>query len=1086
MRKFLISIYGNSHYANVRIFPRSYFIPLFFFFAFGIVNAKNLASGALNVRMLANVSHSNWVVQQTQVNGTITDEAGVPLPGASIVEKGTTNGTQADFDGNYTLEIADANAVLVISYIGFETQEIPVGVQSTVDASLQPSTSQLDEVVVVAYGTQSRRKVTTAVSNLGGEEIAELPVVRAEQALQGRVSGVNVVQSGVPGANPTVRIRGLGSVLNSDPLFVIDGIPVGQGGLNDVSPDAIEDITVLKDAASTAIYGSRGANGVILVTTKKGRQGPGKLTFKSYYGVQKVPERRRYDLLNTDQYINFTLDDFIVEPARFDDYDFATQDFRVGSPSEEFRGVETDWQDAVMPVGAIREYQLGLSGGSENVTYNLGGGYFEQDGTIVNTHFKRINFNANIQANLGKFKMGSSIILSRNSQNEPEGQGISVRRALQMMPYIPVRDASRPGGFRASDNADGADPFQPVLLEVLRDDEQTSTKVLLTAYGQYEILPGLNARLNLAGESAFIQQQNFRPTYNAGEIGFNQNPNPEFLRRKITFVSPIATATLNYNKEIGDHNIDLLGGYEIQTFRNERVTAQTTTLANENIRNPALSPAENQLAEVVVTETGIISWFGRFNYDYKGKYLLGGSIRRDQSSVFSPEDNVGIFPSLSAGWTISEEGFFEGLRETVTNLKLRGSWGINGNTATGAYTWDPTVVANLDYNLGNGNIVTGLTQDALFNRGLQWEEVEKFNVGLDAEFFGGKLYFSGEYFKNTANDLIIRVPLPNSAGVDNNPLANVGSVENSGWDFSVSYTEQSNEFKWKVDAVASIVDNEVTSLGADESASIFGENFQNTGAAQTRAAVGQPIGHYFGLRTDGIYQTQAEVDADNARAAQLTGDPGATRQGTDVGPGDIRYQDINGDGVVTGEDRENIGHYLPDFTLGLNTTMSYKNFDLAMNWQGSFGFENLHSNRYYTEGMTRLFNMGTQVLDAWTPTNTNTTIPRTFGVNPETGAREARQANAVLSDRWVEDGDFVRLQFVTLGYTFPELRDSPFSKLRLYAQAQNLLTFTGYTGYNPEVQGRVSNANDALFSQGVDDSTIPVPTTLILGLEIAF
>ncbi|WP_430908271.1 SusC/RagA family TonB-linked outer membrane protein [Maribacter sp. 2-571] len=1023
--------------------------------------------------------------QDTRVSGTIVDQDGVPLPGASVVEMGTTNGTQTDFDGNYSLEVG-SDAVLLISYIGYESQEIAVNGQTTINATLQPGTSQLDEVVVVAYGVQSRRKVTTAVANLGGEEIAELPVVRAEQALQGRVSGVNVVQSGVPGANPTVRIRGLGSVLNSDPLFVIDGIPVGQGGLNDVAPDAIEDITVLKDAASTAIYGSRGANGVVLVTTKKGKRGPGKLTFKSYYGIQKVPERRRYDLLNTDQYINFTLNDFIVEPARFDDYDFDEMDFRVGSPSEEFRGVETDWQDAVMPLGGIQEYQLGFSGGTDNVTYNLGGGYFEQDGVIVNSYFKRINFNANIQANLGKFKMGSSIILSRNSLNEPEGDGISIRRSLQMMPYIPVRDASRPGGFRGTDNADGADPFQPVLRESLIDDEQTSTKVLVTAFGQYEVANGLFAKLAVAGESAFIQSQFFLPTYNAGEIGFNQNPVATYQRTKTTFVSPILTATLNYNKDFGDHNLDLLGGYEIQTFRNERVRAEATALPNENIRNPALSPGEDQRAEVVLEETGIISYFGRLNYDYKGKYLLGASIRRDQSSRFAPDDNVGIFPSASAGWTISEEGFFEGLRETVTNLKLRGSWGINGNTATGAYTWDPTVVANLDYDLGDGSVVTGLTQNALFNTRLQWEEVEKINVGLDAEFFGGKFYFSGEYFKNTANDLIISVPIPNSTGVDNRPLANVGSVENSGWDFSAGYTNQDNELKWSVSAVASLVDNEVTSLGGDESASIFGENFQNTGAPQTRAVVGEPIGHYFGLRTDGIYQTQAEIDADNARAAQLTGDSNATRQGADVGPGDIRYQDINGDGVVTGEDRVNIGHYLPDFTIGLNTNMSYKNFDLAMNWQGSFGFEVLHSNRYYTEGMTRLFNMGTEVLNAWTPENTNTDIPRTFGINQETGAREARQANAVLSDRWVENGDFVRLQFVTLGYTFPELKNSPFSKLRLYAQAQNLLTFTGYSGYNPEVQGRVSNPNDALFSNGVDDSAIPVPSTFILGVEVAF
>lgn len=1077
MRKIRLSINEKKKLTNGQTFLRKHLIPVFVLFAFGIVEGKSLAKTSNDVSKSSIISYSGVDFQQTQINGTVIDEAGMPLPGASIVEKGTTNGTQTDFDGNYTLEIENDDTVLVISYVGFETREVAVGGQSTIDVSLEPSSSQLDEVVVVAYGTQSRRKVTTAISNLGGEEIAELPIVRAEQALQGRVSGVNVTGNGTPGSNPTVRIRGLGSVLNSDPLFVIDGIPVGQGGLNDVNPQNIQDITILKDAASTAIYGSRGANGVVLITTKKGKIGPAKMNFSSYYGVQKVPDNRRYDLLNTDQYINFAVNDFglPVIPTRFDDYDFAAQDFRPGSPSAEFRGVETDWQDAVMPVGAIQDYYLGFSGGTENVTYNLGGGYFEQDGTIVNSYFKRISFNANIQANLGKFKLGSSVILSRNSSNSPDGG--SIRQSLQMMPYIPVRDPNKLGGFRASDNADGADPFQPIIRNVLVDDEETSTKVLVTAFGQYEVFDGLYAKLQLAAESASIQQQNFIPTFNAGEVNFNQNFNPEFLRRQINYVSPVATATLNYNKDIGDHNIDLLGGYEIQTFSNERITAQATFLPNENVRNPANSGVESQRAEVTREERGIISWFGRLNYDYKAKYLIGASIRRDQSSIFAPDENTGIFPSVSAGWTISEEGFFEGLRGTVSNLKFRGSWGINGNTATGAYTWDPTVTANLDYNLPDGSTIPGLTQNALFNRNLQWEEVEKINLGLDAEFFDGKLYFSGEYFKNTANDLIIPVPLPNSAGVDNNPLANVGSVENRGWDFSAGYAEQGGEFKWAVDANASIVKNEVTSLGEDESASISGPNFQNTGSPATRAEVGEPIGFYFGYETDGIYQTQGEVDADNAAAAAISGDPTTTRQGAAIGPGDIRFQDFNGDGVITGEDRVNIGHYLPNFTAGLNTSMSYKNFDLAMNWQGNFGFEILHSNRYYTEGMTRLFNMGTQVLNAWTPTNTNTDIPSATGQT---------QANAVLSDRWVEKGDFVKLRFVTLGYTFPELKNSPFSKLRLYVQAQNLLTFTGYSGYDPEVLGNSTNPGETLFRNGIDDNSVPVPRTMILGVEIAF
>ena len=352
--------------------------------------------------------------QQSTITGTVTDEAGLPLPGASVVVKGTTNGTQTDFDGNFSIEVASGDAVLTISYIGYEAKEISVGNQEIIDVVLSESASALDEVVVVGYGTQKSRKVTTAVSKVTGEEIAEQPVVSADQAIQGRASGVNVVGGGNPGQNPTIRIRGLGSALNSDPLIVVNGVPVGQGALNDISPNNIEDISILKDAASTAIYGSRGANGVILVTTKKGKIGKSKLSLSSYYGVQDIPEGTKYDLLNTDQYINFAQNSFGVSAPRFDDYDFAAMEFRRGTPSEEFIGVETDWQDAVLDGGSIQNYYLDYSTGNENITANVGVGYFEQDGLSTDTYLNRVTVNTNIQANLGdRFKMGFSSILSR-------------------------------------------------------------------------------------------------------------------------------------------------------------------------------------------------------------------------------------------------------------------------------------------------------------------------------------------------------------------------------------------------------------------------------------------------------------------------------------------------------------------------------------------------------------------------------------------------------------------------------------------------------------------------------------------------
>lgn len=1019
------------------------------------------------------------VFQQFKITGTVKDDTGVPLAGASVIEKGTANGTQTDFDGNFVLEATNSNAVLVVSYIGFETQEIQVNGQSTIDVTLNSGVSSLDEVVVIGYGTQKRRKVTTAISRMDGTDIADLPVTSADQALQGRVSGVYIAGSGNPGVNPTVRIRGLGSVLNSDPLFVINGIPVGQGALNDVHPDNIQDITVLKDASSTAIYGSRGANGVILITTKKGSKGVGKLSFSTYYGVQSIPENSRYDLLNTDQYINFARNTFGSTALRFDDYDFAAGQFRTGTASEEFIGVETDWQDEVLQGGPIQDYYLNYSGGSENISYNVGGGYFNQDGVLINTYFRRANLNTNFEARLGKrFKIGQSLILSRSVSNKDTRNVI--QEAIQMMPYIPVRDADRLGGFRGPDFADGADPFQPVLHSTLIEDEETATKVFATAYAQYELFDGLDIKLQAGIENTNTQFGRFEPTYNAGEIAFNQNDNPTFSRFSSIYLSPVLTGTLNYNKSFGDHSFDVVAGYERQTFNTETIAATATFLPNENVKNPANSPVDRQLSSVVVQKTGIISWFGRLNYDYKDKYLLSASVRRDQSSVFAPENNVGVFPAVSAGWRISSENFFEGLSGTVSDLKLRASWGINGNTAVGAYTWDPVIFAGLNYVLGeNQNPATvsdALVTNTLFNRDLQWESVNKTNIGLDAEFLNGKIYFNFDWFSNRSEDLIIQVPIPSSLGYDGSPLGNVGEVENRGFEFTLGYSEQETALKWNLDANMSFVQNEVISLGAGEDSNLSGPNFANTSTPATRAEVGQPIGFYYGWQVDKIYQNQGEIDSDNAQAASISGDPSNTRQGTNIAPGDIRFKDLNEDGVINADDRANLGHYLPDFTLGVNASFKYKNFDLTANFQGAFGFEILHQNRFWTEGMHRLFNMGTPVLDAWSPTNTNTNVPR-----PNI---DGASNNTRMSDRWVEDGDYLRLKFLTLGYTFPDFKNNPFSKLRIYGQAQNLLTFTGYSGYDPEVQGR--GGTNALFYNGIDNNVIPNPRTLIVGLEVSF
>lgn len=1020
--------------------------------------------------------------QERMITGTVLDDMGTPLPGATVAIPGTATGTVTDLEGQYSIRVSQDADRITFSFIGFNTLEVAIDQRSVIDVQLETDVQSLDEVVVVVgYGTQKSSKVTTAVSRMAGKDVAQLPVTSADQALQGRVSGVFISGSGAPGRNPTVRIRGIGSALGSDPLFVVDGIIVGQNALNEIHPDNIEDISV-EDAASTAIYGSRGANGVILITTKKGTPGMSKLSISAYYGWQSLPESKKYDLLNTDQYINFAQNTYGISAPRFDDYDFASKSFRAGTPSEEFTGVETDWQDAVLPGGPIQDYYLNYQGGTEKISYSVGGGFFDQDGLLVNTYFRRASLNTNIQAKVNdRLKIGQSMILSRSVSNQDFRT--PVIEAIQMMPYIPVYDASRKGGFRGPDFAENADPFQPVLHSSIVDDEQTATKLFATAFAEIKLLEPLSFRFQAGLENSLTQKRDFVPSFDAGQVLFNVNESARFGRTDEIYLSPILTGTFNYTESFGGHTLSAIVGYERQIQDLESISSGTNLLPNESILNPGIAPIESQTSSRYVQRKGIISWFSRVNYDFEDKYLLSASIRRDQSSVFAPDYNVGYFPSASFGWRVSEESFFTPASVLFSDLKFRASWGITGNTALPAYTWDPVTFTDIRYNLADDQIVQGLTTNAIFNERLRWEETKMTNLGLDFEMLQGRIYGSLEWFKKSTDGLIVRVPVSYSTGIEVSPLSNIGDVDNQGFEIALGITDQKSIVKWNLDVNASYITNEVKKVGVDEEANVSGPVFWNTSSPATRAEAGEPLGFYYGWKVDKIYQDQAEINADNQAAADATGDASATRQGPDIAPGDIRCKDLNGDGIIDGDDRTNIGHYLPDWTLGINGSASYKNFDVSMNITGAFGFELLHANRYYTEGMTRLFNMGTEVLDAWSEDNKNTNIPR---ANAEAGTNNAR-----LSDRWVEKGDYVRLRFLTVGYTLPEIPGT--STIRIYGQAQNLLTFTKYTGYDPEVQGKPSynsnageNGDNPIFYNGVDDGMVPNPRTFILGLEVTF
>ncbi len=1008
--------------------------------------------------------------QDRAVTGTVEGDEEGPLPGVNILVKGTSTGTVTDIEGNYRINVDSDDAVLVFSAVGYTTEEQTVGSQSSIDVVMVPDIQSLSEVVVVGYGNQERAKVSSAISSVGGEELADLPVPSPEQALQGRIPGINITGSGDPGRSASIRIRGIGSTRNSSPLVVIDGVPVGQGRLKEVHPNNIGSISVLKDAASSAIYGSRAANGVILVTTKDGEAGPPKFSYQSYYGVQDVPNQ--YDLLNAQQYLNFGRDYMSRSdggiPARFNDL------------GEEFAGVDTDWQAETLPGGPIQDHYLRASGGSETFKYNLGGGYFSQDGTVVNTYFRRASFNINTSANLNRLKVGQSLIAARSVQNSPNDGPIF--NALRMMPYIPVRyspefSEGRKGGFRGPDGAEGSDPFQPVLFNEIINDEQNQWTIFGTAFAEYEFFDGFSYRFQGGLDYRNTNGQRYEPTYNAGEVNFNVEVFPNLQKTNNFVVSTILTHQLNYAKTFGDHSLDVVAGYERQITEGENIRAQSDSLNNENVLNVGNSLPKFQFSESGAFQTGIESLFGRLNYDYLGRYLITLSLRRDQASQFGPDVNVGIFPAVSAAWRPIDEPFLSGLTTVFSDLKLRASWGINGNTSIDAYGWDPVTNANYNYSF-NDQVQSGLTVRELFNRNIAWEEVRKINVGLDAELLEGKLAIVLEYFNNRVNDLVINAPIPISTGIDVLPLANIGDMENRGFEVGVGFSERSGEVEWSLQGNLGYVENELVSLGGED-ATIAGPTFVNTGEPSTWSEQGEPVGFYYGYRVDKIYQTQAEIDADNAAAVAA----GEEAYQANAAPGDIRFLDLDGNGTIDGDDRTNLGHYLPPINYGLVGNVAYKGVDFSVTLQGVQGNEILHANRFYTEGMTRLFNMGTEVLNAWTPENTNTSIPRAIPNDPNRNAR--------ISDRYIEDGSFLRVKFLTVGYSLPESVLSVFgegslSKVRFYFTSTNLLTLTGYSGYDPEVQGESGNEQESIFRAGVDQGNIPQMRSFIGGIQIEF
>ncbi len=1048
----------------------------------GSLYVKNSPKEYMEIRRVPSSASQSAFQQELDitVGGRVTDESSNPIPGANVLIKGTTVGTSTDADGRFSISVPDANSTLVISFIGYVSKEVTVGNQTEINVMLEADVRQLGEVVVVGYGTQKKASVTGSIASVYAEEIRQQPVVNISQALQGRVAGVTVVNNGAPGEAPLIRVRGVGTINNASPLFVVDGFPTSD--INSFNPKDIESVDVLKDASAAAIYGSRAANGVILITTKRGANNTKlSVNFDSYYGVEQP--WRKLDLLNTEQYIDFATD--LMTNA--DIYKQETKaptdpDVVIGSSiptrireggldlpihsgtSQTFRQTNTNWQDEMFQTGRIQQHKVELTGGSATSRMFASVGYFEQEGIMLGTGYQRGDLRVNSDHNVSKrVTVGQNFYIAYDERKVEQQAGgrTQLQHIFRSSPYFPVYNPDNYGGFFGAQGVDGSDPENPVRIAAQDKQNQQRLKFLGNAYVDVKIFDFLSYRFQAGLDYVDYTQRTHLPAYSTGNGGYSNRAVASVNQNRQNFASVLLTNQLTFNKTFGKHSLNATVVAEQQTNNFTQVSGAGENPLSNDIEEPvALSKVSFSGNR---SQSALISYIARVNYEFGNRYLIGASYRRDGSSRFSPDNRWGNFPAVSVGWRVSEEPFMA-VDNIFSDIKVRASYGITGNNQSGDYAWISTISGNqiYEFDVAAGTASTGYTIRALANPLITWESTYMTNVGLDLGIINNQLTFSVDYFNNKTTDMIIQRPIPLSYGYDTAPFDNVGEVVNKGFEFELGYDKSEGDLTFNASANVSMVRNEVLSLG-DEGTTIaqgdwYGDNL-------TLTKVGQPIGFFNGDIYDGLFQAgESSPMQPNAR------------------PGDIRFKDVDGNGELNSDDKVNIGHFLPDFTYGVNLSANWKGFDATLFLQGVSGNEIYSVVKYDLEGMTRLFNSGTAVLDRWTPENTNTDVPRAISGDPNQNAR--------ASSRFVEDGSYFRLKNLTIGYNFPvtslsSLTNGSLTRLRIYATTQNLLTITKYkSGYDPEIGNRNAGSNG--LTQGIDYGQFPQARSIVVGLQVGF
>ena len=972
--------------------------------------------------------------QQITVQGIVKDQTGETVIGASVMEKGTTNGTITGIDGDFSLNMSP-NGTLVVSFVGYKTQEVQVKGQKQLQVVLSEDAEMLDEVVVIGYGTMKKSDLTGAVSSIGNKDIKDSPVSNLGQAIQGKISGVQIVDAGKPGDNVSIKIRGLGSINNCDPLVVIDGVPTDLG-LSSLNMADVERLDVLKDASATAIYGSRGANGVVMITTKRGTEGKGKLAVSANYSFQNatnVPS-----LLNAAQYAELS-NDMMVNSGRNPNPEWA-------NPSE--LGAGTDWMDELLRTGVMQNYTVSYSGGNEKSHYYVSGGFLDQSGIVKSVNYRRFTFQSNSDAQVLKWlKFSNNITFSADTK---KSGSYNIGDALKALPIYPVKNED--GSWSGPDGnsewyGSTRNPIGPTELNKSQTD---GYNFLANLTAELTFTKWLKFKSTFGYDAKFWFIDNFTPKYN-----WKPTPTEETSRYKSdnkSFTYLWDNYFLFDHTFAEKHRVGLMAGMSAQWNTNDYLNAQKNVFMFDNVHE--MDNGEEMYAiGGNETEWALLSYMARVNYSYEDRYLLTATIRRDGSSRFGKKHRWGTFPSVSVAWRASQEKWFP-KNDYINDLKVRAGYGVTGSQASvGNYSYLASYNTSVyPFGISSGN-QTALVSSTLANPYIHWEEVAQTNIGFDASLFNSRVMFSFDAYLKETRDMLVKASIPITSGFEDTTTTytNAGKVRNQGIEMSLHTINLTGELGWETNLTATYNKNKIKDLNSDVPYYIN----QINNSYVTMLAKHYPINVFYGYVTDGIFQNQSEV---NTHAVQ----PGAE-------PGDIRFRDLNNDGVINDSDRTVIGNPNPSWLFSMNNSLSYKGFELSVFLQGIAGNKIYNANNIDNTGMAAAYNQTTDVLKRWQGEGTSNSMPRAVFGDPNQNTR--------VSDRFVENGSYLRLKNITLSYTFPKqwLQKAQIENARLSLSCENVATITGYSGFDPEVG-----------INGIDQNRYPISRTFSLGLNFNF